>query len=343
MKRKFRTFALAAGAAIWVAVAAPARARDAALHIYFIDVEGGQSTLIVTPSRQSLLVDTGWRGFGGRDAGRIMAVAREAGLKQIDYLLITHFHMDHVGGVPRLAALIPIRHFLDHGGDVETDAQARQLYAAYEEAARKHRRIVKPGDTIPLRGLSVRILASNGEHIKEPLEGAGDANGACADVPPQAPDPSENAQSVGFVLTFGRFRFLDLGDLTWNKELALICPKNVIGAVDVFLVSHHGMNISNSPALVWAIRPRVAILDNSAKKGGSPEAWTVVEKSPGLEDLWQLHYAEAGGPTHNVAEKFIANPGETDHGYALELAAHPDGFFTVLNTRNDFAKDYPPN
>jgi competence protein ComEC len=341
MKRNLRLFALAAGAAVWLIAAAPARAADAALHIYFIDVEGGQSTLIVTPSKQSLLVDTGWPDNHGRDAGRIMAAVREAGLERIDYLLITHFHMDHVGGVAQLAALIPIRHFLDHGADVETDPQAKQLYAAYDQAARKHRRVVSPGDTIPLRGVSIKILTSNGEHIQE-ASGAGDANVACTDVQPQAPDPSENAQSVGFVLTYGRFRFLDLGDLTWDKELALMCPSNPIGAVDVFLVSHHGMNISNSPALVWAVRPRVAVLDNAAKKGGSPEAWSVVEKSPGLEDLWQLHYAEAGGASHNVAEKFIANPGATDHGYALELTAHPDGFFTVLNTRNDFAKDYSP-
>jgi competence protein ComEC len=340
MKRFIGLCALAAGAAMWVFAAAPARASGSDLRIYFIDVEGGQSTLIVTPAGQSLLVDTGWPDFDGRDADRIVAAAHEAGLKRIDYLLITHFHMDHVGGVPQLAARLPIKHFIDHGTDVETVAQAKKLYAAYEEAARNHRRIVNPGDKIPLRGVSVEILTSSGEHISKPLPGAGLPNPACTGVKPLGPDPSENAQSIGFVLTYGKFRFLDLGDLTWDKELALMCPSNPIGTVDVFLVSHHGMNISNSPALVWALRPRVAIMNNGAKKGGSPEAWNVAEKSPGLEDLWQLHSSVAGGPSHNVAEEFIANPGETDNGCALELKAHPDGFFTVINTRNDFTKDY---
>jgi competence protein ComEC len=340
MKRLIAFCAIAAIAAIMISLAAPARASDSDLRIYFIDVEGGQSTLIVTPAGQSLLVDTGWPGFNDRDADRIVAAAREAGLKRIDYLLVTHFHVDHVGGVPQLAARIPIKHFIDHGTNVETNAHANKLYDAYVEAAGNHRRTVKPGDKIPLRGVSVTILTSGGEHISKPLPGAGQPNPACADVKPLGPDPTENAQSIGFLLTYGKFRFLDLGDLTWDKELALMCPSNPIGTVDVFLVSHHGMAISNSPALVWAVRPRVAIMNNGAKKGGSPEAWTVIEKSPGLEDLWQLHYSVAGGASHNVAEKSIANIGETDNGCAIELKAHPDGFFTVINTRNEFAKDY---
>lgn len=311
------------------------------LRIYSIDVEGGQATLIVTPQGQSLLVDTGWPGFNGRDAERIAAAAGKAGVKRIDFLVITHYHMDHVGGVVELAKRIPVQTFLDHGPDVETDAQAKQLYSDYEALAGKGKRLsVRPGDTIPLLGVDVRILTANGDHIGSPLPGAGQPNAACADTKPMGADPSENARSVGFLLTFGKFHFLDLGDLTWDKELALICPSNPIGTVDVFLVSHHGMNISNSPALVWAIRPRVAIMNNGARKGGSPEAWTVVDKSPGLEDLWQLHFSEAGGPEHNVDDRFIANPRRPDGGFSIEVRAQPDGSFRVTNTRTGFTKNY---
>lgn len=341
MKRTLLLFA-AAGCLLTIFLAVPrARAAAPALRIFFIDVEGGQATLIVTPAGQSMLVDTGWPGFNGRDADRIVAAARQAGIKQIDFLLITHFHMDHVGGVAQLVERIPVRTFMDHGSNVETSKQAKDLYSAYlKAAARATRRVLKPGDTIPLRGVDVTVLTSNGEHIQTALAGAGRPNSDCAGVKPLGPDSSENAQSIGFLLTYGKFRFLDLGDLTWDKELALMCPSNPIGTVDVFLVSHHGMAISNSPALVWAVHPRVAVMDNGAKKGGAPKAWSVVEKSPGLEDLWQLHYSVPGGASHNVAEKFIANVGETDTGFALDLAAHSDGSFRVANTRNGFTKSY---
>ena len=317
------------------------RAASAALEIYFIDVEGGQATLIVAPSGQSMLIDTGWPGFNGRDADRIAAAAHKAGLKQIDFLLVTHFHMDHVGGVTQLVERIPVRTFLDHGRNVETGAQAEELYSNYLNAAGKGtRRVVKPGDTFSLGDANITVLTANGDKIKKAIAGTGQTNSACTGVKPLGTDPSENAQSIGLLLTFGKFRFLDMGDLTWDKELALMCPANPIGAVDVFLVSHHGMDISNSPALVWGVHPRVAVMDNGAQKGGAPKAWTVVEKSPGLEDLWQVHYSVPGGGSHNVAEKFIANTGETGTGFAIDLAAHADGSFSVTNLRNNFSKNY---
>ena len=311
------------------------------LEIYFIDVEGGQSTLIVSPSGQSLLIDAGWRGFEGRDADRIAAAAKAARIKRIDYLLITHYHRDHVGGVPQLASQMKIINFLDHGPNTEDTKVVREDYSDYVKTIQQgEHTVVKPGDTVPIKGLSVKVLTAAGVHITKPLEGAGQPNPFCATTPKRDPDPTENAQSVGVLVTYENFRFLDMGDLTWNKELELMCPNNPIGTVDVFLVSHHGLNQSNSPALVDAVHPRVAIMNNGARKGASPDAWQIVRDSPGLEDLWQLHYAMAGGKEHNVPDSFIANVDEHGTGQYIKLTAEGNGSFTVWNQRNKFEKIY---
>ena len=273
------------------------------LNIYFIDVEGGQATLIVTPQHQSLLVDTGYPGNNDRDAGRIVAAAKDAGLGQIDYVWITHYHADHVGGVPQLAAKIKIGTFVDHGPNREDTDTVRPLYAAYQQVITKAKHLVlKPGDTLPLKGVHVQVLAADGEHISSNLPGGGQRNPYCASEPEHPEDPTENARSLGALISFGKFRFLDLGDLTRRKEVALVCPVNRIGTVDLYLTNHHGLDLSNSSALVHAVHPRVAIMNNGAHKGGEAPAWQRVHDSPGLEDLWQLHYAVAGGPDHNVSK-----------------------------------------
>jgi competence protein ComEC len=311
------------------------------LEIFFVDVEGGQATLIVSPSGQSLLIDTGWRGFEGRDADRIVQAAKAAKIKQIDYLLITHYHRDHVGGVTQLADQMRIVNFLDHGPNTEDSKVVKEDYSDYVKAIQRGEHMVlKAGDTVPIKGLSVKVLTANGEHIQTPLEGAGQPNSFCAATPKRETDPTENARSVGVLVTFEKFRFLDMGDLTWNKELELMCPNNPIGTVDVLLVSHHGLNQSNSPALVDAVHPRVAIMNNGARKGASPDAWQIVKDSPGLEDLWQLHFAEAGGKEHNVADSFIANVDEHCTGQSIKLTAEGNGSFTVWNQRNKFTKVY---
>lgn len=319
-----------------------AHARSKALQIYAIDVEGGQATLIVTPSGRSLLIDTGWSGFNGRDADRIVAAAKTAGAKQLDYVLITHYHRDHVGGVPQLAERIPIGTFVDHGPNLQDTEDPREDYAAYlKVAARAHRTIVKPGDRIPLKGIKVQVLSAAGEHISEPLPGAGAPNSYCGLDPEPPADPGENARSLGTLITFGQFRLIDLGDLTRKKELELFCPRNLVGTVDVFVVSHHGFAESNSKAMVWALHPRVAIMDNGARKGGTPVAWQIVHDSPALEDLWQLHYAVDGGNEHNVAQALIANLEESpDAGCYIKVTAQADGSFTVVNSRNNQAKTY---
>jgi competence protein ComEC len=326
--------------AILLLVSSAPGARARPLEIIFIDVEGGQSTLIVSPSGQSLLIDTGWRGFEGRDADRIAQAARAAKIKRIDYLLITHYHRDHVGGVQQLAGQMKILNFLDHGPNTEDSKTTKEDYSDYVKAIQQGEHMVlKAGDTVPIKGLSVKVLTAAGQHIEKPLD-AGQPNPFCASTPKRDPDPTENAQSVGVLVTFERFRFLDMGDLTWNKELDLMCPANPIGTVDVLLTSHHGLNQSNSPALVDAVHPRVAIMNNGAKKGGSPDAWQIIKDSPGLEDLWQLHYAEAGGKEHNVGDSFIANVDQPNDGQYIKLTAEGNGSFTVWNQRNKFEKVY---
>jgi competence protein ComEC len=319
---------------------AQAKAHD--LLIYSIDVEGGQSTLLVSPSGASLLVDTGWLGNNGRDTDRIQAAMRDAGITRIDHLLITHYHVDHVGGVPELVKRVPVGEFLDHGPNREDSASTRDGYAAYLKAVGdKPHRVVHPGDTITIPGLSVVVLAADGEHIDVVPGITPKPNPYCAGEREWPADPSENARSAGILVRFDRFRFLDLGDLTGQKEVALVCPKNPIGTVDLYLVTHHGMNLSNSRAIVDAVHPRVAIMNNGAHKAGMPEAWQTVHDSPGLIDLWQLHTAENSDAAHNSPAALIANPaGASQDGAYLKVAASPNGDFSVTNTRTGETRQY---
>jgi competence protein ComEC len=318
-----------------------AAAKAKALQIYFIDVEGGQATLVVSPSGQSLLIDTGWPGYEGRDADRIVAAAHQAGLKQLDFVLITHHHRDHVGGVPQLVDGIKVGTFFDHGPNMEDSEVTRADYAAYEKAIAGHTHVVvKPGWGLPIKGIEVRVLTSAGDHMTSPLAGAGTVNPNCASEPAADVDNTENARSLGVLITFGKFRMVDLGDLTRKKEVEFMCPNNPIGPVDLFVVSHHGSDQSNSKALVWALHPRVAVMDNGARKGGSPSAWQIVHDSPGLEDLWQLHYAVESDKAHNIADERIANLKENCEGKSLTVSADADGTFTVVNTRTSVGKAY---
>jgi beta-lactamase superfamily II metal-dependent hydrolase len=320
-------------------------ATEKALRIFFVDVEGGQATLFVTPQHHSLLIDAGWPGNNGRDADRIVAVARKAGIKKIDDVLITHFHNDHVGGLPQLVARIPVGTVIDHGDNREsTDAPTVQVWQAYQEllAAKKFNRLtVKPGESLPIGGIQATVISSDGTVIDHPLTGAGQENASCKNAEQFPADQTENRRSLGTLITFGKLKILDLGDLTRDKELELVCPINKVGAIDVYIVSHHGWYQSNSAAFLNAIAPRVAIMDNGAKKGGTPSAWDIIEKSPRLENLWQLHFSEEGGAAHNVAPEFIANPEGPDAANYLELTAWPDGSFEVFNSRTQKTVRYP--
>ncbi len=315
------------------------------LQIYFVDVEGGQATLFVTPTGQSLLIDTGWPDFNGRDADRIVATAKKAGVSKIDYVLITHFHADHVGGAPQLADRIPIGAFIDHGELRETtDAPTVMVESAYRKllATGKYQHIVaKPGDVLPIQGMRAIVVSADAATIVSSLPGGGQENPACKDSPQYPEDKTENRRSLGTVIDFGKLRIVDLGDLTHDEEVALVCPVNKLGHADIYIVSHHGWDQSSSPALVYGIAPRVAIMDNGAKKGGSPSVWDIIEKSPGLENLWQVHYSDEGGAAHNVPDEFIANPSGPDAANYLKLIAHPDGSFGVFNSRTQKTKEYP--
>lgn len=305
------------------------------LEIFFIDVEGGQSTLIVSPSGQSLLIDAGYTDFSGRDADRIADAAKAAHIKRIDYFLLTHHHSDHEGGVPNLLQRLEVGQFFDPGPSVETSDEQLRTYKAYEAAmAQQHHTLVKPGDTIPVKGLTITVVEAAGV----PIERGGQANPYCTGITPESNELAENARSAGVVIEYGKFRFADLGDLTPNKETALLCPQNRVGKLDLFLADHHGGETSKA---IHGMAPRVVIMNNGPRKGDDPKGFKTLKASPGLEDLWQLHYSIAGGEAANQPDMFIANLEEHGAGNFLRVTAEANGSFTVFNPRNKYTKSYP--
>jgi len=323
---------------------APEQRPSKDLTIYFIDVEGGQSTLVVTPAGQALLIDAGYAGRGERDLDRILEVARAAHVDRIDYLLITHFHPDHVGGVAALSARLPITAFIDYGSPLGTpwgvDMMAARSFPPYESVRDEdHHLQPHPGDRLPLDGVDAIVVSAAGEAIREPLPGAGEANVTCDHLSRDAPDGTENYRSLGILLRFGRFSFLDLGDLSGDTLLGLVCPRNLVGPVSAYLIAHHGNYDTSVPAVYSALRPRVAIMNNGPTKGGAPAAFQVARASAALEDLWQLHLSrdlDAG----NSASDLIANLDDGSDGHWIKLTASADGSFTMVNGRTGVAKTY---
>ena len=354
----------------FTAGSAGAQAPRTTLDIYVVDVEGGNATLFVNPAGESLLIDTGNLNGAVRDAERIFAAAKDAGLTQIDRLIITHWHGDHYGGMAELEKRIPIREFMDHGPNQQpAEAADKFLAEVYPSlyAKGKHT-VLKAGDKIPMRGLDITVVTSNGETIQNrPLRGAGRANPACAGFV-AGQNNIEDPLSVGLHVNYGSFRTLHVGDITKNKERDLMCPNNPIGTIDVLLGLHHDQATSNSPAIVHALAPRVGIMNNGTRKGAEPETMMTLASSPGFEDLWQIHFSQLTGQEYTQPGMFIANltdeplsampvqpviaaalgpnppPAPVHNGpaYWIKLQAQTNGTFTVTNQRNNFSKTYAP-
>ncbi|MBS1815031.1 MAG: MBL fold metallo-hydrolase [Acidobacteria bacterium] len=312
------------------------------LDIYFVDVEGGQATLFVTPNHESLLIDTGWGGHDSRDAKRIVEVAKLAGLSKIDDVIITHFHDDHIGGVKNLLSLIPVGTFIDHGALYE---HCRTCVSGFDEymkliaEGKARRKIAAVGEVLPFKGMQVRVVSADGKVISKPLSGAGQINPFCAKSEARPHDETENGKSVGTVISFGKFRTSDLGDLTWDMERELMCPVNRIGKVSLLVVSHHGWYQSSSPAYVAAVQPQIAVMDNGTKKGGSLATLKTLNDVKEM-DLWQLHRSAEGGKA-NTADARIANLDGGKDGYYLKVSAHRDGAFDIFNPRTSKTVHYP--
>ena len=336
------------------------------LDIYSIDVEGGGATLFVSPSGASALVDTGYQS-NGRDADRIVAAAKDAGLAQIDYVITSHYHGDHMGGLAELASRFPIKHLVDHGPNSTPQSSGTAFIQGYLELAGKlPRTSVKAGDKISIAGLDWLVVASDGTLLSKPLPGAGRPNPACAGFQKQEETNFEDFHSVGSIVSFGKFRIAHLADLTVNYEFQLMCPNNLLGTVDAWIVSNHGQPRSGSAVLAHGLQPRVAIMNNAARKGGVPDVMKIVYAIPGLEDLWQLHFSLLGGQAYAVPGMFIAStldeqpetvpvapmapappggtlpppPAHNGRAFWIKVSAQQDGTFTVVNSRNGFGKTY---
>jgi len=357
---------LAAGLLSTLLATLAAQARTT-LDMYVVDVEGGNAVLFVTPAGESVLIDTGNADGATRDAARIMEAARDAGLTQIDHLIVTHWHADHFGGLAELAKQIPIREFIDHGPNAQPGAAADQFLASVYPGLTKAatHRVAKPGDRIPLKGVDWQIVASAGAVPGSPLPGAGARNPECATFE-RADNNAEDPMSVGSYITFGRFRTVHLGDLTRNMEFKLMCPVTLLPPVQLFLGMHHGQDSSNSPVMTHALHPIAAIMNDGTRKGGQPYTMKSIYTSPGFRDLWQVHFSLLSGQEYTTPGLFIANlvdnqpdampiqpltapppgpgapppPAHNGKAYWIKASTHADGSFTVTNARNGFSKDY---
>jgi beta-lactamase superfamily II metal-dependent hydrolase len=320
------------------------------LEMYAIDV-GGKAFLLISPAGETLLIDAGVPAT----VDRIVEACKAAGVTKIDYMVVSHYDGDHVGGVPGLAARIPIGTFVDHGANVQlTNPNYLKNVDAYMALAAKRKHlVVKAGDRIPIAGFDALVVMAAGKAIAEPLPGAGQPNPACDTTPRKTwgldargirdnHDTNENSQAITLLVTYGKFRMLDPADLTWNKDRDLFCPVNRVGVVDLYMTANHGVENANSPVMVNALRPRVAIADNPTSHGATPEVFRIIEAAPGLEDYWQMNYVPAGGGKANVPPDFIANVAGGPGGHCIRISAGQDGTFTVTNTRNNFAKTYLP-
>ena len=329
-------------------LAAGASAQNRPLDIYWVDVEGGAATLVVSPSGESLLYDAGWEN-DDRDAKRIFEAAREAGVTRIDHFVLSHFHADHAGGIVALAKLMPFGHCYDRGDFIEPPNQ--RWRDAYLSVCQDKRTILKPGDKIPLAGVAVDVVASDGKLITKPLPRGG-PNSLCATVEHHPADVPENQLMVAALFTYGRFRFLDLADLDWEKEVELVCPTNLIGPVTIWQAGRHGaLDGAGAPGLLATIKPQIAVANNGPRKGlGGPtgaakqtltDHYRRMAEIPGIEDIWQVHRSLFDG-ARNTDEARIANLTDSADcaGHWLKASVESTGRFTLTNGRTGYTKTY---
>ena len=317
-----------------VAAAAPSTAKN--LEIYVIDVEGGKSVLLVSPSGQSMLIDAGWPALKDHQPStdRIVEAVRAAGLKRIDLLVISHFDIDHLGDVPALAARVSIGRVFDHGGP-GTNA----LFPPYAAARDKiGHTVLQAGDTIPLKGVDIRVLSTFGRLIPN----YGTPNPLCNTYKQSAalPADKEDDNSIGMLITFGKFKMLDLADLEAHLSHGLVCPANAIGLVSVYNVNVHGQFKGIAPELVGALQAPVFVQANGARKGADAQSWPVLKAAPGLKDIWQLHTSLNAGHDANPPDDFVVNREPLDTFKCLRISASKSGAFTVTNGRSGFQKTY---
>ncbi|MBP85345.1 MAG: hypothetical protein CMJ64_01295 [Planctomycetaceae bacterium] len=302
--------------------------KDGRFDIYWVDVEGGAATLMVTPAGESILIDTGNPGL--RDPNRIAHVATKvAGLQRINHLIITHYHRDHYGGASSLSKLLPIGTVHDNG---KFEGMPDDPGKDYFEFKAGKRVVINPGDKIAVKqvadGKAITLTCLGTR--KSFIEGDGDDPDnatICATHRPKDRDGSDNANSVVTLIEFGSFRFYDGGDLTWNQEMRLVCPKNVVGEVDVYQVTHHGLDSSNNPVVLQSLKPRVAIMNNGHKKGCLPEVFANLTATKSIKQVYQVHKnLRPDGSVNNVAAEFIANQKATEEcdGHYIKLSVAPD-------------------
>lgn len=369
-----------AAALLTSALTVPALAADGTLKIVSVDVEGGGGTLFVTPEGKSLLIDTGWPANYGllpspdgakSSADRIVAAAKKLGLSKIDYVITTHYHMDHVGGMTELVAKMPVDTFIDHGPNVEHLPPGQKedpqlpggapdiLYPKYLAVIKGHKHIVAtPGQVIPIGSMTATIVASDGKTLSKPLPGAGAPNPACETADAKSTKVvggEENRRSVASVLRFGKVSIALFGDLSWDKERELSCPVGKLGHVNLLIVTQHGSNISSNPANIADMRPAIALMGMGGKKGGDADPIKVIKASPGLMGFWQTHesfaHPEWSGDKQMIAnlnppaaaiaahakELFTVPP---DKGHAIHAEITRDGKITMTNDRNGYSKMY---
>jgi beta-lactamase superfamily II metal-dependent hydrolase len=323
------------------------------LDIYWIDVEGGGATLVVAPSGESLLIDTGFARPDDRDAKRIHAVAQDAGLKQIDHHMVTHFHGDHVGGLTALSKMIPIVHFYGHGGKTEGGdfgkgvPGVQEWMDIYQKVSGGKGTILKLGDKIPLKGVQVQVITANREFLAKPVNGGGAQNPLCANAEHKPLDSLENQRNIATLFTYGRFRYFNPGDTPWETEMELSCPVNKLGTVTVYQTTKHGAwDGGGAPAHLYALKPQVVVVTNGPNKGlgipGGRGHYERIAGTPGIEGIWQGHMSPEG-KDHNAPEEMIANlDSNPDHKpvHYIKASVAQDGTFTITNTRNGLSRKY---